>query len=135
VDLRLKVMAGGTVTSDKPLSVVTVGDGSKTGIRSSADVQIRAGQQVTNRNLGLNADVRATVDGKSVDGKRVFLSLTLSYTFMAPAPAPDQFPPMINLNCDGRTVLEDGKPLVISDQVDTATDHRLIVEAKATILR
>ena len=83
-----------------------------------------------NRNLFINADVRATVDGK-----RIYLALTLSYNFLAPAPGPDQLPPTVNMNWDGRAVLDDGKSLVMSDQVDAATNHRLVVEAKATIQR
>jgi hypothetical protein len=116
--------------TEKPLTVVTVGDGSKTGLRSQSDVQLRAGNQSANRTSGLNADVRATVDGK-----RILLALTLSYTILATAASPDLLPPVVNMNNDGRTVLEDGKPLIVSEQVDAATDHRLVVEAKATILR
>jgi hypothetical protein len=93
-------------------------------------VQLRAGNQSANRTSGLNADVRATVDGK-----RILLALTLSYTILATAASPDLLPPVVNMNNDGRTVLEDGKPLIVSEQVDAATDHRLVVEAKATILR
>ena len=130
VELRLKVLSGREPVSEKPITVMTLGDGSKTGLRSSADVQLRGGGQTMTRNIGLNADVRATVDAK-----RIFLGLTLSYTILAPATSAEQMPQIVNMNSDSRTLLEDGKQLVVSQQVDAATDYRLIVEAKATIQR
>jgi hypothetical protein len=130
VDLRLKTSVGGNVVSDRPLTVVTVGDGSRTAIRSSSDLMVKAGTSSQNRTLGLNADVRATVDRS-----RILVALVLNYGFLTTAASPDQLPPFVNMNSDVRIVLEDGKALVVSDQLDAASDYRLIVEAKATVLR
>jgi hypothetical protein len=114
------------------LTVVAVGDGSKTAVRSGGEVPIPTspgGASFQYRNVGLNADVRVVVE------KRVQLSLTLSYTFLAATTAPDKPPTVGTMTSEIRALLDDGKPLVISDQVDAATEQRLIVEAKATILR
>ena len=131
VDLRLRTQSGSSTTSERTLSVVAVGDGSKTAVRSGSDVPIPtgAGGAFQYRNVGLTADVRVIVE------KRVQLSLTLSYNYLATTPAADKPVTIGSMTSEIRALLEDGKPLVISDQVDAATDQRLIVEAKATILR
>ena len=107
--------------------------------------RIRTGGEITtsdNRRLPviLNVDARPTL----VRDNRARVEMTIEYrpameAFVAPPAAPGTkpdaggLPP--NVNESLAVVLDDGKPMLISQSADPITDRKVKVEAKLTILR
>ncbi len=75
---------------------------------------------------GLNVDARPTV----LEGDRILLELTLEYM-----PLLDNKVEPTNLNESIAVILQNAKPLVISQAADPTSDRRMTVEVKATILK
>jgi hypothetical protein len=112
----------------------TVADRSWIRIRTGADVQTRIGM----RNVVLNIDsyprVLPTSPGSQTPSNKLKVDLTIEYRPIAlESDAEKGTTPTINESLT--IILEDGKPMVISQSADPATDRRVKVEAKATILR
>jgi hypothetical protein len=139
VDLKIRAQNGSRPPVEKTLALVTVGDNSKTAIRTKSSIPFRyapspaAGVQY--QSLSLNADARAFVEGR-----RITVMLTLDYEFATQAHEGEvegraAGPVTSSVQNVIQALLEDGLPLVVSDQVDAASDYRVTVEAKATILR
>jgi hypothetical protein len=126
VDIKIRAQRGSGAPVEKTLALVAIGDNSRTSVRTASTVPFPTG-------VSLKADVRATVEGR-----RILVALSLDYTFATQAvegegrAAGTQTSSVQN---EIRAVLDDGKPLVVSDQVDAGGDYRVTVEAKATILR
>jgi hypothetical protein len=76
----------------------------------------------------LNIDATPTV----LDNDRIRLQLTVEY-----APAASGQPPQkpATLNESLSVILQNGKPLVVSQAADPTTDRKMTVEVKATILK
>ena len=98
--------------------------------------QVRASARASRANVGfvgagLNVDARPIV----LEGDRVLVELKLEYQPFLPAGpnAPPQEP--TNLNESISVILQNGKPLTISQAVDPISDRRMTVEVKATIVR
>jgi hypothetical protein len=138
VDLKIRAQKGSRPPVEKTLALVTVGDNSRTAIRTKSNVPFSAGKSdegIRYQSLSLNADARVLVEGK-----RVAAELTLEYEFATQAHEGEvegRAAGTVTSSVQNaiRALLEDGKPLVVSDQVDAASDYRVTVEAKATILR
>ena len=80
--------------------------------------------------IGLNVDARPFV---SVEGP-IQLELTIYYY---PPQGKPEAPPVLptELNQSLTVVLQSGKPLLISQAADPASDRKVTVEVKATILK
>ena len=85
------------------------------------------------RDVILNVDAGTTM--VNVNGvQKMRVSLTIEYRPVAMESDTEKTTtPSINESLT--VVLEDGKPLVISQSADPATDRKVKVEVKATILR
>jgi len=88
----------------------------------------------------LNVDARPTLLTK--DAHRARVELTIEYRpsasqfpIMASGDAPDVNKTTPNINESISVILEDGKPMLISQSADPVTDRKVKVEVKATILR
>lgn len=129
LDLTITDQAGTGEPSKKVITLI-VADGLNGFIRSKGSVWIseRKGVSVT-----INVDARPVVLG---DGK-VRVDLGLEYQ---PTPPELNSPTTVtsdatNLNQRIGVILHEGKPLVVSQAVDPASDRRISVELKATILK
>ncbi len=107
----------------------TVVDRSPARIRTSGAVRTPMGM----RDVVLNVDITPTlVNVNGVTKMRV--SMSIEYRPVAlESDTEKSSTPTINESLT--VVLEDGKPLVISQSADPATDRKVKVEVKATILR
>jgi hypothetical protein len=135
VDLKIRAQRGSATPVEKILALVVIGDDSRTAVRTASSVPFPVGGSgnFQYRDLSLNADVRAIVGGR-----RIRVALSLDYNFAIQATEGEgrgAGPTTSSVRNEIRAVLEDGKALVVSDQVDAASDYRVTVEAKATILR
>jgi hypothetical protein len=124
---------------EKTLSLVTVGDNSRTAIRTKSSIPFRTAPTpafgIQYQTFSLNADAHALVDGR-----RITVTLTLDYEFANQAHEGEgegRAAGTVTFSVTNmiQAVLEDGQPLAVSDQMDAASDYRVTVEAKATILR
>ncbi len=129
LDLTITDQAGAGEPSKKVITLI-VADGLNGFIRSKGSVWIteRKGVSVT-----INVDARPVVLS---DGK-VRVDLGLEYQ---PTPPELSSPTTVtsdatNLNQRIGVILHEGKPLVVSQAVDPASDRRISVELKATILK
>lgn len=116
--------SGTPVSKLVTMTILDTGDGR---IRTGGDVRTPLGFRppVT---LNVDAQPRVHRDGK------IRVDLTIEYRPTAAESDTEQSStPTINESIS--VLLEDGKPLVISQSADPATDRRVKVEAKATILR
>jgi hypothetical protein len=94
--------------------------------------RVRANAHARQKDIGmvgtvLNVDAYPTV----LEGDRILLQVTLEY---APLREQLQQPPT-TLNESINVILQNGKPLVISQAADPVSDRRMTVEVKATILK
>jgi hypothetical protein len=113
----------------KTVTATVVADRSPVRIRTSGAVRTPMGM----RDVVLNVDATPSlVNVNSVT--RVRVSLTIEYRPVA-LESDTEKTTTPNINEQLTAVLEDGKPLVISQSADPATDRKVKVEVKATILR
>jgi hypothetical protein len=90
------------------------------------------------RDLTINVDARPVLLKPASEGSSIRVDLGLEYqptgpTGSAATPPPD--PGMTTLNERISVIVEPGKPLAISQAADPASDRRISVELKATILK
>ena len=113
----------------KTVTATVVADRSPVRIRTSGAVRTPMGM----RDVVLNVDaIPSLVNVISVTKVRV--SLTIEYRPVAlESDTEKTTTPSINESLTA--VLEDGKPLLISQSADPATDRKVKIEVKATILR
>ena len=95
--------------------------------------RIRANAHARQENMGmvgteLNVDARPVL----LENDRILLELTLEYSPLRPSPV-QQNP--TNLNESLVVILQNGRPLTVSQAADPVSDRRMTVEVKATILR
>jgi hypothetical protein len=128
VELTITDQTGGEKPEKKTVSMI-VSSGSWGKIRSSGSLQ-QAGVGVIG--VELNVDARPFV---SVDGP-IQLELTLNYVPPGMAlPGKDNATVKTGLNQSFTVVLQPGKPLIISRSADPVGDRKIIIEAKATVLK
>lgn len=104
-------------------------------IRTTGEVpvQMKTPGDITNfqmRSIVLNVDARTEL---TLDG-RVRAEITLEYKPTGSQPSADE-PLPTTISESVAVILEDGKPLVVSQSADPNTDRRVRVEVKATILK
>jgi len=101
---------------------MTVADRANGMIRASGDAP---------RPAALHVDATPSID----DGK-IRLNLGLEYKITESSPDAKALPPPVHATREQIfVILENGRPLVVADSADPATDRRLQVEVTATILR
>jgi hypothetical protein len=125
LDLTITDQRGDTPPVSKTVTMTMLDTGYGR-IRTSGDVRTPLGF----RPVILNVDAQPKVHK---DGK-IRVDMTIEYRpTAAEAESEKSTTPTINETIN--VLLEDGKPLVISQSADPATDRKVKVEAKATILR
>jgi hypothetical protein len=125
IDLTITDQRGTSAPVSKVISMTMVDTGFGR-IRTGGDVRTPLGfRPVT---LNVDAQPRGLKDGK------IRVDLTIEYRPTAAESDTEQSTtPTINESI--AVLLEDGKPLVISQSADPATDRKVKVEAKATIIK
>ena len=125
LDLTITDQRGDTAPITKMVTMTMVDTGFGR-IRTSGDVRTPMGFRPVI--LNVDAEPKMHKDG------RVRVSMTLEYRPVA-AEGESEKSSTPNLNEMINVLLEDGKPLVISQSADPATDRKVKVEVKATILK
>jgi hypothetical protein len=118
VDLTITEAGAGTAPTTKTLSLLTA-ENSFGRIRTST-TSVSTGQ--------LNVDARPRIHVKT----KILLELTVEYR---PGMSPDAKNPAPELSESLRVLLDDGKPLVVSQSADPNSDRKVTLEVKATVLR
>jgi hypothetical protein len=95
--------------------------------------RVRANARASRRDVGfvgtgLNVDARPTV----LDNERILLELTLQYQPMHESSTAQE---PTNLDESISVILQNGKPLTISQAADPISDRKMTVEVKATVIR
>jgi hypothetical protein len=117
----------GTASPEKKTVSMVVSSGAWGRIRSAGHVMRPGNPPVA---VDLNVDARPLV---AVEGP-IQLELTIAYSPLgSPADDGKAKPPTVNQSLT--VVLQSGKPLVISQAADPVGDRKIIVEAKATVLK
>jgi hypothetical protein len=120
VDLTISEQTGSAPATTKSISVLAA-DGNTGRIRSYNPIGgAKAGE--------LNVDVRPRL----LEGDRLQLSLIVEYRPVAQAVNEGALP---GLSESLTVILQDGKPLVVSQSADPNSDRKVKLEARATILR
>jgi len=130
VELTLTDQAG-NATPDKKIVSMVVSSGSWGKIRSAGSFFPVGTPPV---GVDLNVDARPFV---SVDGP-IQLELTLNYSPPGSAAAiggRDSATARTGINQSLTVVLQNGKPLIVSQSADPVSDRKVFVEVKATILK
>jgi hypothetical protein len=144
VDVTITDQSGSTAPVTKTLSVI-VADRENGSIRSFAVVPmlrriVAAGPSGTvapnvvwdNQELPLNVDVKP----EFIDNNRVKVRFVLNYRTAAEPKGTDGEPIRKSEVTENVVlILENGKPMVVSQSADAASDRKVTVELKATILR
>lgn len=125
VDLKIVDQRGEGVALSKTMSM-TVTDGAYGRLRTTGDVRTPMGSRPVI--LNVDANPRIMRDGK------VNVMLSIEYRPIA-AEAETEKSTTPGLNESITVLLEDGKSTVISQSADPATDRKVQVEAKVTIIR
>jgi hypothetical protein len=112
----------------------TVADRSWIRIRTGADVQTKLGFRPVVLNIDSFPSIIPTSPYSNTPSNKMRVDLTIEYRPVAgEADTEKSTTPTINESL--RIILEDGKSMVISQSADPATDRKVKVEAKATILK
>jgi hypothetical protein len=112
----------------------TVADRSWIRIRTGADVQTKLGFRPVVLNIDSFPRVLPMPGQPSQPSSKLKVDLTIDYRPVAgEADSEKSTTPSINESLT--IILEDGKSIVISQSADPATDRKVKVEAKATILK
>lgn len=125
IDLTIMDQRGQGVALSKTMSL-TVTDGAGGRIRTTGDVRTPMGPRPVI--LNVDANPRIMRDGK------VNLMLSIEYRPIA-AEAETEKSTTPGLNESITVLLQDGKPTIISQSADPATDRKVQVEAKVTIIK
>lgn len=130
IELTITDQTGPGEPSKKVVTML-VADGHHTSIRTSGWVLTPAGR----RDVGINVDANPVI----LKEPAIRLELGIQYqpTGTGGQQRPQEPPEGAQTTLNERivTILENGKPIVISQAADPAADRRMTVEAKATIVR
>jgi hypothetical protein len=127
VELTITDQRGDVSPVTKTVSMIA-SDRSWSRIRTQGDVRTPTGF----RPVILNVDARPTLLTK--DGNKARVELTIEYRPVA-AEADTEKSTTPNVNESLSVILEDGKPMLISQSADPVTDRKVKVEAKVTVLK
>jgi hypothetical protein len=127
----------GTATPARKTVTLYVADRSSASIRTSGRLQTREGW----RDVTINVDARPTVIRGNRESVQIDLGLEYRPTTPgqpaapqnAPTPPTELTPLPTTLNQRVVTILDSGKPIVISQASDPSSDRKISVELKATI--
>jgi hypothetical protein len=125
IELTITDQRGDTTPITKTVSMIA-SDRSASRIRTQGDVRTPLGF----RPVILNVDARPIL----IRDNRARVELTVEYRPVA-AEADTEKSTTPNINESLSVILEDGKPMLISQSADPVTDRKVKVEAKMTILR
>jgi hypothetical protein len=125
IDLTITDQRGDTTPITKTVSMIA-SDRSASRIRTQGDVRTPTGF----RPVILNVDARPML----IRDNRARVELTIEYRPVA-AEAESEKSTTPSINESLSVILEDGKPMLISQSADPVTDRKVKVEAKMTILR
>jgi hypothetical protein len=145
MDITITDQAGTSKPTIKTINVI-VADRANNQIRSQVYYPVatrtriaandsRTGQEVVDQKwrteeLPLNIDLRADV----IDATRVRTRLVLNYRTVTESTTLDGQPARTSMVTEEvSTILESGKPTIISQSADAATDRKVTVEVKAVI--
>lgn len=125
----------------KKVVTMIVGDRQSTSIRSSASVPVKSpgtgvGTMVASysyRNVTINVDARPAILQK--EPTKINVSFGLEYSPKSRSEPEEMEPGMASINERLTLILESGKPLIISQAADPASDRKITVEVTATILK
>jgi hypothetical protein len=81
--------------------------------------------------VSLNVDARPRI----LSGDGVQIELTIEYRPLPAASQTTPEPEASQLNQSLTVILQNGRPLVVSQAADPVTDRKIVVEAKATVLK
>jgi hypothetical protein len=120
----------GSGAPDKKTVSMIAADGTMGRVRSYAGAQSprTGGPPVP---VSLNVDARPRI----LSGDGIQIELTIEYR---PLPAASQSKPEVEtsqLNQSMTVILQNGRPLIVSQAADPVTDRKIVVEAKATVLK
>lgn len=126
VELTITDQRGDAPVISKTVSM-TVADRHNGRIRTQGDVRTPTGF----RPVILNVDCQASIIQRE---SRARVMLTIEYRPVA-AEAENERSTTPNINESITVILDDGKPMLISQSADPVTDRKVKVEAKITLLR
>ncbi len=144
VNIRIEVnitdQTGANPGAKKVVTMI-VGDRQSTSIRSSASVPVKSpgtgvGTMVASysyRNVTINVDARPAILQK--EPTKINVSFGLEYSPKSRSEPEEMEPGMASINERLTLILESGKPLIISQAADPASDRKITVEVTATILK
>ena len=130
INVRFEVLAtdqSGTKPAITKSMAVTVADGEFARVRNGVESQP---QGAPVRNAFFSVDVRA-----AVEGDRVRVDFSLDYNAFDDTTGVTATRTTANVRLQQALVLENGKPLVVSQSTDPMTDRKFTVEVKATVIR
>ena len=110
----------GTAPAEKRVVSMLIADGAFGRIRSIADASIAV----------LNVDARPEI----LDNDRVVVEMTIEYKPLGPEDAGAAKRPA-PLNEQLTVILQNGKPLLVSQAADPLNDRKMTVEVRASILK
>jgi hypothetical protein len=125
----------------KKVVTMIVGDRQSTSIRSSASVPVKAPgtgsatviASYSYRNVTINVDARPAIVLK--EPNKINVGFGLEYSPKSRSEPEEMEPGMASINERLTLILESGKPLIISQAADPASDRKITVEVTATILK
>jgi hypothetical protein len=134
IEVNITDQTGSGPAARKVVSMI-VGDRQSTSIRSSASVPVKnpSSPLPSYRNVTINVDARPSIVLK--EPTKVSVSFGLEYSPKSRSEPEEMEPGMASINERMTLILESGKPLVISQAADPASDRKITVELTATILK
>lgn len=144
IEVNITDQTGSNPGAKKVVTMI-VGDRKSTSIRSSASVPVRTptfappgatpppATAYTYRNVTINVDALPSIILK--EPNKVSMSFGLEYSPKSRSEPEEMEPGMASINERLTLILESGKPLVISQAADPASDRKITVEITATILK
>ena len=126
VNVQVEITIGdqaGSAAPEKRVVSMIVADARFGRIRSTAPPSAPANPAT------LNVDAAPEV----LDNDRIQLSLTIEYLPVLPEAASQRRPAVLNETLT--VILQNGKPMLVSQAADPVTDRKMTVEVKATVLK
>ena len=127
VNVRLDITITDQQTAAQPAAktvTMVVADSWQSRLRTEGNAWTTAGAYP----VVLNVDARPRLVGD-----KILLMMTVEYKPSAPEPKPGAS--STTLNQSFQVLLQDGKPLVVSQSADPNSDRKVKLEVKATVLR
>lgn len=127
VEVAINDQTGAAEPGQKTVTMI-VADGHTGNVRSTAHVRY-AGDRY--RPIEINADARPTI----IAGNRIQLDLGLEYQPVGGSPNESGPEGMTRMTQRQSLILESGKPLLVAQAADPASDRKVTVQVTATIVQ